>query len=149
MDKELLSKYRSDVIEKFINIETIVNSIICQHYFKKIVMNFFFEILYDEYFSFGFKRKVLEKIIKKPDHKKIDDLNRLSNIRNHFAHRNQEIVENKPGFPSRIPDPKNFEIGIDFESLYAEFLTKEKEVVKYLADIFLKLGGIMETGPPH
>jgi hypothetical protein len=149
MEKELLSKYRSDVIEKFINIETIVNAIICQYYFKKVVMNFFFDVLYDEYFSFGFKRKILEKIIKEPNRKKIDDLNRLSNIRNYFVHRNQEIVENKPEAKAIIPDPKNTRKGIDFEGLYRELLIKEKEVTEYLADIFSKLGGVMENELPH
>jgi len=34
-------EYRSQVIEKFINIETLINAIICQHYFRLVIMSFF------------------------------------------------------------------------------------------------------------
>ncbi len=149
MDKELLSKYRSEVIEKFINVEFFINAIICQYYFKKVIANFFFDILYDEYFSFGFKSKILLKIIKEPDRRKIDDLNRLSNIRNYFAHRGQEIIPNEPEAKAIIPDPRNIEVGIDFELLYKEFLSKEKTVIEYLENIYLGMGGIYADRATH
>ena len=57
------SKYRSEVIERFINIEWLLNAIITQHYFKRMVSSFLFEVLYDEYFNFGLKRRIIEKII--------------------------------------------------------------------------------------
>ncbi len=60
MDKDKLSKYRADVIERFINVEWIINAIICQHYFKRVSMPFLLEVLYDEYFSFALKRRILE-----------------------------------------------------------------------------------------
>ena len=93
MDKDKLSKYRSEVIEKFINIEWIINIIISQYYLKRADKSFLFEVLYDEYFSFALKRRLLEKIIKNianRDNRKIQDLNRLNTIRNssHIAAKN-------------------------------------------------------------
>ena len=46
--------------ERFINIETMINAIISQHYFKKVPLNFYLEVLYDEYFSFALRRRILE-----------------------------------------------------------------------------------------
>lgn len=147
MNQKILSKYRSEVIEKFINCEMIMNAIISQHYFKKIITSFLFEVLYDEYFSFGLKRRILEKIVPNLERRKIDDLNRLNTIRNYFAHCNQEFFEGSemPGEEVGwiVPDPKDIEKGIDFEKLYKEFIEKEEGVVQYLVDIFKEMGGIL------
>ena len=40
-NKEVISKYRAEVIEMFINIECLIDAIICQHYFKRIMKQFF------------------------------------------------------------------------------------------------------------
>jgi len=126
----------------------IVNAIISQHYFKKVLKPFLLEVLYDEYFSFGLKRRILLKIIPDLDNKKIEDLNRLNTIRNYFAHCNQEFfgISEKPkaGTKGIIPDPRNIEKGIDFERLYNEFIKKEYGVTKYLAEIFTNLGGVLK-----
>ena len=82
---------RAEVIEKFINVETIINAIISQHYLKRLVMPFLLEVLYDEYFSFALRRRILEKILNKsvPDYdkKQIEYLNykrRTESIHFHF-----------------------------------------------------------------
>ena len=145
MDKDKLSKYRSEVIEKFINIEWIINAIISQNYFKRVVRSFVLEVLYDEYFSFGLKRRILEKIIKDIDKQKVQDLNRLNTIRNYFAHCNQEIIEGSDKTKKgKIIDPKNIERELNFESLYSEFVGKEGDVAKYLFKLFQDLGGMAE-----
>lgn len=152
MNEGTLSKYRSEVIEKLINCEMIINAIISLHYFKNdkgaVNRNFLLEVLYDEYFSFGLKRRILLKIVPHLDKKKIDDLNRLNTIRNYFAHCNQEIFEGsekpKPGEKGVVPDPRKIEKGIDFESLHEEFIEKETEVTKFLAKIFTDMGGSLE-----
>ena len=146
MDNETLSKYRAEVIERFINIEWIINAIISQHYFKRVILPFLLEVLYDEYFSFALKRRVLEKIIKNIDSKKVQDLNRLNTIRNYFAHCNQEIFEG-PGKPDKIQrgkviDPRDIKKEIDFESLYSEFMQKVTGVEEYLFKLYQDLGGI-------
>jgi hypothetical protein len=132
MDKDELSKYRAEVIERFINVETLVDAIICQHYFKKMIINFYLEVLYDEYFSFGLKRLILEKIVK--------------NIRNYFAHYNQEIIKgrDKKG-EARILDPRNIEREIDFKGLHAEFMQIADGIEEYLFQTFKNLGGVAET----
>ena len=72
------SKYRSEVIERFINVGWLLNAIITQHYFKRIVSSFLFEVLYDEYFNFGLKRRIIEKIIPNINGQRLQDLNRLN-----------------------------------------------------------------------
>jgi hypothetical protein len=154
MDKDKLSKYRAEVIEKFITIETLIDSIICQHYFKKMLMNFWLEVLYDEYFSFHLKRRILEKIVKDIDRQKVQDLNRLNNIRNYFAHYNQKFfkvsdIEIKGGkviekAGGKVIDPRNIQEEIDFEKLYTEFMKIVGGVGEYLAKLLQDLGGKIE-----
>ena len=145
MDKDKVSKYRAEVIEKFINIEWIINAIISQHYLKRVTMPFLLEVLYDEYFSFALKRRILEKIIKNIDKQKVEDLNRLNTIRNYFAHCNQEIIEGTDKTQKgKIIDPRNIERELNFESLYFEFIEKENKVTVYLAKLYQDLGGILE-----
>jgi len=150
MDKKTLSKYRSEVIEKFINIEWIINAIISQHYFKRVLIPFVLEVLYDEYFSFALKRRILQKIIPDLDNKKIQDLNRLNTIRNYFAHCGPEFFKiseiPKPEPKGIVPDPRtrDLEKGIDFEKLYGEFIEKDREVTTYLGKIYTNLGGTLE-----
>ncbi len=150
MDKKTLSKYRSEVIGKFINIEWRINAIISQHYFKTVSMPFFLEVLYDEYFSFALKRRILQKIIPDLDNKKKQDLNRLNTIRNYFAHCGPEFVmisgKLKPEPKRVVPDPRtrSLEKGIDFEKLYEEFIKKDRGVTTYLGKIFTDLGGSCE-----
>lgn len=146
MDKEILSKRRSEIIEKFINLECLINAIISQHYFNRVTFPFVSEVLWDEYCSFALKRRILEKIIATPDGQKIEKLNRLNTIRNYFAHCGQEIFEG-PTLPAKeqqgwVPDPRKPTKPNNFESLHSEFVEIESDVSKYLLEIFQKLGGI-------
>ena len=84
-----ISEYRSGVIEKFINIEWLINAVISQFYFRRVVKSFVFQLLYDVNCTFALKRNVLQKIA--PDFSKLETLNRLNNIRNFFAHCSQEV----------------------------------------------------------
>ena len=108
-------------------------------------MDFYFEVLYDEYFSFGLKRRILEKIFKDIDSQKLQDLNRLNTIRNYFAHYNQEVFEasDKEKKAGKVIDPRNIKSDIDFESLYAEFKSKERGVEEYLSTLHQALGGVL------
>ncbi len=140
------SKYRSEVIEKFIACEMMINAIISQHYFKKIHKDFYFIVLYDEYFNFGLRRRILEKLVKDLDKKMIQKLNRLNTIRNYFAHCDIKYIDDPENTTYEnngiILDPRNPEnMLVDFESLYKEFIEKEEEVMPYLTKIFEKMGG--------
>ena len=145
MDKDTLSKYRSEIIEKFINIEWIINIIISQYYLKRADKSFLFEVLYDEYFSFALKRRILEKIIKNIDNRKVQDLNRLNTIRNYFAHCGQEYIKGPDKTQKgRVLDPRNIEEEVNFESLYTEFMKEQGSVVEYLMQIAAELGAESE-----
>ena len=147
LDKDKLSKYRSEVIEKSINIEWIINAIISQHYFKRVILPFLLEVLYDEYFSFALKRRILEKIIKNIDKQKVQDLNRLNTIRNYFAHCNQEIIKGTDKTQKgKVIDPRNIEREVNFERLYSEFIEKGGNIEEYLFRLFQDLGGAAEKG---
>jgi hypothetical protein len=135
---ENISKYRSEVIEKSINVEWLINAIISQHYFKKVLLPFVFDFLYDINCTFALKRNILEKIDSN-FYKYGEKLNRLNNIRNLFAHCNQKIINiNNP--EGKIYDPKNTTKVLDFESLYNEFISSEKNVTQDLFNTFLSLG---------
>lgn len=146
MDVKALARARGEVIEKFINLEWVINAIISQHYFGAVRIYFVLEVLYDEYCSFGLRRRILEKIIPKIDRKQLDGLNRLNTIRNYFAHCANEMFEG-PTIPAngqvgRVPDPRRADASVDFESLHNEFLEKEPAVAKYLFDVYTELGGV-------
>ena len=132
-----LKEYRATVIEKFINVEAILNAVICQHYFKKVNANFYLEVLYDEYFTFNLKLRIFEKIINLSKIE-LDNLRRLNTIRNYFAHCNQRFFQGEEG---KVIDPRNTEKEINFENLYDEFIKKEKEVISHLEKTYSNLGG--------
>lgn len=147
--KNNISKFRNEVIEKFINIETLMNAIICQHYFHRVITGFFLEVLYDEHFSFSLRRNIFEKILKKLgkyENKKIQNLHKLNSIRNYFAHCNQEIFKlgkNGSVKNSGVPDPRKIENYIDFKEKYKEFIQLEPEMSIYLGNIYKEMGGEM------
>jgi hypothetical protein len=131
------------VIERFINIEWIINAIICQHYFKRVIKPFILEVLYDEYFSFALKRRILEKIVEDLESRKLQDLNRANTIRNYFAHCNQQIVEGSDlTADGKAIDPKKIDKAIDFENLYHEFMAIAGGVEEYLMSIYQQKGGV-------
>ena len=145
MDKEKLSKYRAEVIERFINVEWLINAIISQHYFKRVLMPFLLEVLYDEQFSFSLRRKILKKIVKGIDNKRVEEMYKLNTIRNYFAHCNQEIIMGTDKTQKgKVIDPRNVEKEVDFESLHSEFMKIVVGVEEYLATLYQGLGGILE-----
>lgn len=145
-----ISAQRSEVIEKFINIDSWIDAIISQNYFKKMSLPFLFEFLYDVNCTFALKRSVLEKIV--PNFSKMEELRRLNKIRNFFAHCNKEFFEGstppKPEERGRIPNPENTMEDLDFNKLHDEFMSKEKAVVEELVKKFESLGGKFLKGLP-
>lgn len=148
MNRKKIIKQRGEIINKFINIEWIINAIISQWYIKKVEKEFVLEVLYDEYFSFSLKRRIIEKIFTERCNSKLkpklkymlDSLNRLNSIRNYFAHCTETMtLINSDG--EYIPDPKNHNKPLNFQSLYDEFMKKEKEVSEYFYDLFISIGG--------
>lgn len=142
-----LSKWRAEVIERAINVEWLINAIICQNYLKKTFKNFLLEVLYDEYFSFALKRRILEKILRQIDNEnnkpKIDQLNRINIIRNYFAHCNQQFFEIGDDI-GKVPDPRKTNRAINFKILYEEFMSIVGDVELWLSKIFKSIGGTLE-----
>lgn len=144
-DKAKISGYRAAVIERAINIEWIICAIICQHYLGKVTRQFLLEVLYDEYFSFALKRRILEKIVPGIDNRLVQNINRANTIRNYFAHCNQLMIEgNDPTSAesvSRIIDPRRLDEEIDFEQLHNEFMEIAGAIEIGLVDILKDEGG--------
>ena len=139
MNPKELAEARAIVIERAINVETMLDAIISQHYIGKVTKNFVFEVLYDEYFNFGIKAKIFSKIT--PDQSWFHKLNRLSSIRNYFAHRGRVTVDFERGGDPFVPDPKNFAKAIDFDGLFTEFCKLADALEPVLMEHFLRAGG--------
>ena len=98
MSRETLTKYRTKVIEDFIKIEGYINIIISMHYLNFLSVKFLLQVLQDELFGFGLRVNILEKIFitispSREFQPIIEDLRRLSKIRNYFAHCNTAFFE--------------------------------------------------------
>lgn len=149
MDDTTLAKLRGDVINRTINIETIMSSIITQHYFGRIVKGFFIDVLYDEGFSWRLKCSILRKIIENPDKQKLNELDRVSGIRNRFAHYGIQMSKDSATAPTDVPfeilDHRKGELGVDFEKLHREFKSLANSVEQYLAQVYQDMGGEMYT----
>jgi len=147
MEPDEVTKARGEVIETFINLETLINAIISQYYFKKVRQDFFFELLYNQSFNFGLRISILEKIIPEIDRNKLEKLRKLNAIRNYFAHCGPEVLPSKTTDidkeKGRIPHPSDYQKTIDFDALYREFTATEPEISAYLGEIFVKLRGAL------
>src|SRR3989338_10710823 len=102
MDDKEVSRFRSEIIERFISIEQLVDIIISYHYFGYLNLDFVSHVMYDDSANFGLKCRIIEKTTN-ADKQKIKDLYRLNKIRNIFAHSNHAMLgtegrgENKNG----------------------------------------------------
>jgi hypothetical protein len=143
MDKEELAgiqdriaKYRGVIITDFIDVEAMVGSIIAVYFAKDSKNNEFNrKVIDDEYFSFGLKIKILEKLNFDVYKLFFEDFRRINKIRNTFAHHVPTLDE---GFicynkNDKIPYTKKM------VELHKEFVEKIKKVDKQLYEIFLKL----------
>ncbi len=118
-----ISVQRASVIEEFIGLEALVDCVIGVHYLGRLSLAFYHEVLYDEYFSFGLKVRILEKILAsdgKAGKETVQRLRRASSIRNIFAHCGVTRYEASAG-RSCVPNPRDPEEGIDYGVLYAEY----------------------------
>jgi nitroreductase len=150
MSREILTKYRTKVIEDFIKIEWFVNTIISQHYLGNVYRKFCLEVLQDELFNFGLRTNILEKIlqdnalVEKPK-PLVEDIRRLSKIRNFFAHCNTTFHENsEEKEKGGVPHPKKPNEYLDFEFLYEEFSEKFPIVSEQLLQLMDEMGVMYE-----
>jgi hypothetical protein len=148
MDLELLGKQRCEIIEKSINIESLINLVIGHHYFKRHNQSFLEEMLADEAFSFGLRVNVLSKI--SPSFNGLGRLHRVIRIRNRFAHCHPFFADiDSSGKEKRVAiDPKNPRETLDFDVLYAEFNKLYPSVEKELVELLKAKGGKLEPWNP-
>jgi hypothetical protein len=148
MSEEAGGTHRSDVIEHAVNVEWLMSALISQHYMKHVDTNLVLQVLYDEYFSFALKRRIVEKIVDMTP-QQVQSLNRLNTIRNYFAHCSQQFA--KAGAPDDlfVPDPRQPDKEVDFDALYDEFMGLLPGVETFLLDAFKARGGVVRDEMPR
>ena len=143
MDNNDLGVKRGEVVEKFINIETLLSCIISQHYLGRADYHFMYEVIHDEHFSFALKRRVFEKILKKTENQNkelIEKLHKVNKIRNYFAHFGKEFIDFQKGTTYYI-NPNDPDKQIDFNECFEDFMEIEPEITRELGRLNKKLGG--------
>ena len=130
---------RQKVIEKAINIENLISILITFHYFpeekKGININFLQEVLYDPYATTAFKINLLQKCYPEFEKKNIQELRRIFNIRNLFAHCGLEMSSAVDPQNFSVIDPKKKNTRLDYIALENEFNEKTKKQEKDLFDL--------------
>ena len=82
-----IAQYRGVIITDFISIDAMVGSILAIYFAKENKNNEFNrKVIDDEYFSFGLKINILEKLNFEVYKEFFEDIRRINNIRNMFAH---------------------------------------------------------------
>ena len=128
-------EHRGFVIGKSVDIEVKIGVILNLYFTKEQRQNEFGrKVLDDEYFSFGLKIRILEKINLNLEKKLIEKIGRIKNIRNEFAHKVPGIIP-KPG-PISISFNIDEEDPTKIEDLYMDFIKLVEEVEPELDKIF-------------
>ena len=148
MDRKRFEEIRRNVLDKFNNLEMLMNLAISSYYFKEVNKDFIFRFLHDSLFSSSLRINIFLKIVKDSDknryNKIANRIREMSNVRNYFAHitpqyfdSNEEITLEKVGW---FPHPKDPSKRIDLEEEHEKFFELEKEVHPYLVGVCNVLG---------
>jgi len=131
-----IAQYRGVIIHDSINIEALIGAIIAVYFVRDDKNNEFNrKVIDDEYFSFGLKIRILEKLNQEVYPQFFEDIRRINNIRNIFAHKVPTLDE---GFIYQ--DSKEEKTEIKYMSdLHKEFLEKIKKADEQLHKIFFSL----------
>ena len=87
MNYRNLTFARGHVMDKFVHIELMINSIISAHFLGRVETDFVVNILNNEMSSFGFKKTVLKQIMDERNYnQEFQNLEKLNRIRNLFGH---------------------------------------------------------------
>ncbi len=137
--KKLLDKvvnYRGVVINDFISIEAMIGAIIAIYFAKEDKNNEFNrKVIDDEYFSFGLKINIIEKLNFDVYKEFIEDIRRINKIRNIFAH-SVPTLDGGLSYYNKNKGEREFR---KLEELHDEFLKKLLPVDEQLKKIFSKL----------
>ncbi len=143
MDKEeikaianKIAQYRGVIVHDSISIEALIGAIIAIYFVSDTKNNEFNrKVIDDEYFSLGLKIRILEKLKLETYKEFFEDIRRINNIRNIFAHKVPTLDE---GFISQDFKEEKTETK-HMSELHGEFLEKIKKVDEQLEKIFSKL----------
>lgn len=154
-----ISKARGQVIDNFVQIETLIASIISNFYVgRQNPYSFMFslQVLYDENCSFGMKRNILKKILeliqlernkKKEDGSNFEKLYKLNKVRNLFAHCGPDVFIAIEGQGKRItPSPQDPSTPIDFGGELQIFMKLFPEVFLWLNELLPEIDSLRERG---
>lgn len=110
-----VSRWRSDVAERFINLEGVIMATVCRHCFGRLAEPLGLEVLHDEQCPLALKGSVLKKTIQDSASEKLQDLCRPNRIRIVFAHCGLKLVGvPDPSSGARfVPDPRHVERELD------------------------------------
>lgn len=135
--QERLVSLRGNIINASIQIETLLDAILTNHYIpSEIQSSFLTKFLSDEYCTAGLKIRVFEKIgLSKSEYKGFnEDLRRIFNIRNIAAHSIPMLSTDFAFiFSSKKEKPENL------DELNREFVEKYRKVKPILTNIVFKL----------
>jgi len=148
MDRKRFEEIRRNVLDKFNNLEMMINLTISMFYFNKINKDFIFRVLNNPFFSSALRMDLFLKIIKDSNKKrrsKIESgIKQMSNIRNYFAHITPQYFDpeekmsiEKVGW---FPHPKDPLKRLDLEEEHEKFFKLEKEVHPYIKNTCKVLG---------
>lgn len=162
MNTNDIQQQRTEVVEKYINLEILINACISQYFFKNVNSSFYFYVLFDPHFSYQLRINIFKKIVSglPPENytgdreKLIRKLQRVGDIRNIFIHvAGLKFYPSKEGRSDIVitkslieeegitPDPKNPSSPLDFKKLYEEYLSLEKFLNQEISSIYQVLGG--------
>jgi len=131
-----IAQYRGVIIHDSISIDALIGSIIAVYFARDDKNNEFNrKIINDEYFSFGLKIRILEKLNFDVYKGFFEDIRRMNNIRNLFAHQVPTLDE---GFICQDFKKEKNETKY-MSDLHKEFLEKIKKVDKQLHKTFFDL----------
>jgi Tfp pilus assembly protein PilF len=123
----------------FMKVEMMINAVINQFYFKTLNVQFYPDVLYDEDYNSGLKRRILEKIFNEIKFRGVDkffgDLNRLNAIKKYYEDRLSKAGP-LPGGNNAFADHKKSRGPASLERLSREFALAAANVEARLAEVF-------------
>jgi len=132
-----LAQYRGVIIQDSINIEAMIDSIIINYFVKENKHSqFLTKVVEDENFSFGLKINILGKMNLEIYKGFIEEVKRINNIRNIFAHCLPGSFTGALSYYNK--NKKTHEVK-ELEEFHAEFLERIKRVWEQLDKLFNNL----------
>jgi hypothetical protein len=137
------AKVRTEVIEKSINLESIISALVTSHFFpnQPLPLKFLHGVMCDAYANTSFRLSVFAKCYPQFPRNLLERCRRVFNIRNIFAHCGLVVTNLVDPDKSGVLDPKSLVEPLDFDALAREFHQNYEPVVSELFSL-MKAQGI-------